>query len=277
MTMMELLANHFKRALLDGRHQLGLWCALSSPYGIELLAGAGFDWLLIDTEHSPSDVIGVLSQLQAVAPYPVSAIVRPAWNDPILIKRYLDIGAQTLLLPYVQNADEARAAVRSMTYPGTRAGDGVRGVSVLTRASRFGRVEHYARDCQQELCLLVQAETREALANIPEIAAVEGIDGVFIGPADLAADMGFLGQPGHPEVVKAIERAIAAIRSCGKPAGILTTDRGLARQCMTWGTAFTAIGIDVGLLAMESSRLRESFGGWPNPAPEEIKPESGSR
>lgn len=259
MSGMQLPPNTFKRALAEGRHQLGLWCTLSSPYGIELLAGAGFDWLLIDTEHSPSDVVGVLGQLQAVAPYPVSAIVRPAWNDPILIKRYLDIGAQTLLLPYVQNADEARAAVRSMNYPGAGAGDGLRGVSALTRASRFGRVKNYPRVCRTELCLLVQVETREALANISEIAAVEGIDGVFIGPADLAADMGFLGQPGHPEVVRAIESAIGAIRLCGKPAGILTTDAGLARQCMAWGTAFTAVGIDVGLLAVETSRLRESF------------------
>jgi 4-hydroxy-2-oxoheptanedioate aldolase len=254
---MDLPVNHFKRALLEGRQQVGLWCTLSSPYGIELLAGSGFEWLMIDTEHSPSDVIGVLGQLQALAPYAVSAVVRPAWNDPILIKRYLDIGAQTLLLPYVQNADEARAAVQGMEYPG--AAGGARGVSSLTRASRFGRVRNYARDCRQELCLLVQVETRQALANIASIAAVEGVDGVFIGPGDLAADMGLLGQPGHPEVVLAIQRAIASIRACGKPAGILTSDRELAKQCIAWGTTFTAVGVDVGLLAVESSRLRDAF------------------
>jgi 4-hydroxy-2-oxoheptanedioate aldolase len=259
MSAMDLPVNHFKRALLDGRQQLGLWCTLSSRYGIELLAGSGFEWLMIDTEHSPSDVIGVLGQLQAVAPYAVSAVVRPAWNDPILIKRYLDIGAQTLLLPYVQNADEAYAAVRWMEYPGTGEGGGARGVSALTRASRFGRVKNYARDCRQELCLLVQVETREALANISSIAAVEGVDGVFIGPADLAADMDLLGQPGHPEVVRTIERAIGAIRACGKPAGILASDKELAKQCIAWGTTFTAVGVNVGLLAVESSRLRQAF------------------
>lgn len=257
---MQIPENHFKRALREGRQQLGLWCTLSSPYGIELLAGSGFDWLMIDTEHSPSDVVGVLAQLQAMAPYPVSAVVRPAWNDPVLIKRYLDIGAQTLLLPYVQNAEEARAAVQSMDYP-DGAGHGLRGVSALTRATRFGRIKNYAKECRRELCLLVQVETMEAIDNVASIAAVDGVDGVFIGPADLAANMGLIGQSNHPELIKVIERAIAAIKGSGKPAGILTGDQALARKCIELGTTFTAIGVDVGILAAETSRLRESFAG----------------
>ena len=252
---MQLPQNHFKQALLRGEQQIGLWCTLSNPYGIELLAGSGFDWLLIDTEHSPSDVVGVMAQLQAVAPYPVTAVVRPAWNDPVLIKRYLDIGAQTLLIPYVQNASEAEAAVRSIEYPSA----GIRGVSALTRATRFGRIKNYAALCREQLCLLVQIETLEALENLESITNVEGVDGVFIGPGDLAASMGLLGQPGHPEVVSVIEEAIARIRKCGKPAGILTGDKAIAKRCIELGTTFTAVGVDAGILANETSRLAGEF------------------
>ena len=252
---MQLPINHFKQALLQGTQQLGLWCTLSSPYAIELLAGSGFDWLLIDTEHSPSDVVGVLAQLQAVAPYPVSAVVRPAWNDPVLIKRYLDIGAQTLLLPYIQNAEEAEAGVRSIEYPSR----GIRGVSALTRATRFGRVKNYAAECREQLCLLVQVETLEAISQLESIASVKGVDGVFIGPGDLAASMGLLGQPGHPDVVSVIENAIVTIRKHGKPAGILTGDKALAKKCIELGTTFTAVGVDVGLLAAQTTLLRDSF------------------
>jgi len=254
---MDLPLNQFKKALRAGQQQIGLWCTLSSPYGVELLAGSGFDWLLLDTEHSPSDVLNVLAQLQAVAPYPVTAVVRPAWNDPVLIKRYLDIGAQTLLIPYVQNADEARQAVQSITYPG----GGMRGVSALTRASRFGRIPNYAKACGDELCLLVQIETLEALDNLEAIAAVEGVDGIFIGPGDLAANMGHLGEPGNPAVVAKIEDAIKRIAACGKPAGILTGDEAFAQRCIALGTTFTAVGVDVGLLAKATTQLRQRFGG----------------
>lgn len=253
---MDLPVNQLKKALRAGQQQIGLWCTLSSPYGVELLAGSGFDWLLLDTEHSPSDVLNVLAQLQAVAPYPVSAVVRPAWNDPVLIKRYLDIGAQTLLIPYVQNAEEARQAVQSIRYPS----GGMRGVSALTRASRFGRIPNYAKACGDELCLLVQIETQEALDNLEAIAAVDGVDGIFIGPGDLAANMGFLGEPGNPAVVAKIEDAIQRITACGKPAGILTGDEAFAQRCIALGTTFTAVGVDVGLLAKATTQLRQRFG-----------------
>ncbi|SNS64563.1 2,4-dihydroxyhept-2-enedioate aldolase [Noviherbaspirillum humi] len=252
---MELPKNGFKQALQEGRQQVGLWCTLSHPYGLELLAGSGFDWLLIDTEHSPSDLANVLAQLQAVAPYPVAPVVRPAWNDPVVIKRYLDIGAQTLLIPYVQNADEARQAVRSVRYaPG-----GMRGVSALTRASRFGRIPDYAKACERELCLLVQVETVAAVDRIEEIAEVEGVDGIFIGPGDLAADMGFVGEQGNPAVKAKVEEAIARITKCGKPAGILTGDEAFAKRCIELGTLFTAVGVDAGILARQSMELRKRF------------------
>jgi len=252
---MEPRKNSFKRALLDGRQQIGLWCTLSSAYAIELLAGSGFDWLLIDTEHSPADVVNVMAQLQAVSAYPVAPLVRPAWNDPVLIKRYLDIGAQTLLIPYVQNAEEADRAVQSINYPPA----GVRGVSAVTRASGFGRIRNYAGACREDLCLLVQIETIEALNNLEAISQVDGVDGVFIGPADLAASMGLLGQPGHPDVVETIERAIQRIRSCNKPAGVLTSDAGLARRFIAMGTTFTAVGVDAAVLASETLRLSRAF------------------
>jgi 4-hydroxy-2-oxoheptanedioate aldolase len=158
---MQLPLNAFKRALIEGRQQIGLWCSLPGAYSAEMVAGSGFDWLLFDTEHSPSDPLTVLPQLQAVAPYPVSAVVRPASNDVVLIKRFLDLGAQTLLIPYVQNVEEARRAVAAIRYPP----EGVRGVSAVTRATRFGRVPGYAKSAASELCLLVQVETDEALSR----------------------------------------------------------------------------------------------------------------
>lgn len=252
---MDLPVNAFKRAILADRQQIGLWCTLSDPYALENVAGSGFDWLLIDTEHSPNDLRDVLAQLQAVSAYPVSPVVRPAWNDAVLIKRFLDIGAQSLLIPYVQNAEEARRAVAAVRYPPA----GVRGVSALTRATRFGRIAGYPQDCEQEICLLVQVETREALRNLDEIVAVDGVDGVFVGPGDLAADMGYLGQPGHPDVQASVEDAIRAIRKAGKPAGVLTGDPKLADQCIEAGSLFTAVGVDAAILARKSEEVAARF------------------
>lgn len=252
---MELPHNAFKAALLAGRSQIGLWCSLPGGYTAELLAGSGFDWLLFDTEHSPGDPLTVMPQLQAAAPYPISPVVRPASNDTVLIKRFLDLGAQTLLIPYVQDAEEAARAVAAMRYP-TR---GVRGVSALTRATCFGRVSDYARRAEEELCLLVQVETGEALRRLEEIAAVDGVDGVFIGPADLAASLGHVGDAGHPEVVTAVEDAVRRLRAMGKPSGILTTDTNFARRCIELGTTFTAVGVDTGLLACAVDNLAKEF------------------
>jgi 4-hydroxy-2-oxoheptanedioate aldolase len=252
---MDLPPNNFKRAIIAGRQQIGLWVSLASAYSAEIVAGSGFDWLVIDTEHSPNEVDTTLAQLQVVAAYPVAPVVRPAWNDKVLIKRHLDIGAQSLLIPYVQNEDEAAAAVAAMRFP-TR---GVRGVAGVTRASRFGRVRDYAKRAHEELCLLVQIETREGLDNLEKITRVEGVDGVFIGPADLAAGLGHLGDQGHAEVQAAIKDAIGRIKACGKPAGILATDEAATRRYIEWGTVFTAVGLDVMILARESEKLAAKF------------------
>jgi 4-hydroxy-2-oxoheptanedioate aldolase len=254
---MDIPVNKFKAKLRAGQSQLGLWCGLPGSYAAEIVAPTGFDWLLFDTEHSPSDVLTVLPQLQAVAAYDVAPIVRPAVNDPVLIKRFLDIGVQTLLIPYVQNAAEAKAAVEATRYPP----EGIRGVSALTRATRFGRVKNYAQQAALELCVLVQVETREAMAHIEAIASIDGVDGVFIGPADLAASFGYPGQPGHPEVVEAIEKAIGLLNRLGKPAGILTPDEKFAARCMDLGTLFTAVGVDVAVLARGAEALAGRFSG----------------
>lgn len=252
---MRLPVNGFKHALATGEQQLGLWNSLPGSVVAEVLAGTGYDWVLIDTEHSVTDVPDTLAMLQAMAPYPVSAVVRPATNDVVLIKRLLDLGAQTLLIPYVQNAREAQAAVAAMRY----APRGLRGVAGMTRASRFGMVASYTQTAETELCLLVQVETAEALAQIEAIAAVDGVDGLFIGPADLAASMGHPGNPAHPAVVAAIKDGIERIVAAGKPAGILTLDPDFAHQCIAWGTRFTALGMDIALLAGAARALVAGF------------------
>jgi 4-hydroxy-2-oxoheptanedioate aldolase len=251
----DLPANAFKRALVAGKQQIGLWVSLASPYSAEIVAGAGYDWLVIDTEHSPNEVDTTLAQLQVMAAYPVAPVVRPAWNDTVLIKRHLDIGAQTLLVPYIQDAAEAAAAVAAVRFP-TR---GVRGVAGVTRASRFGRVKDYVKRAEEEICLLLQIETRSGLDNLEAIARTDGVDGVFIGPADLAAGLGHLGDQQHPEVQAAIQDGVKRIRACGKAAGILATDEASTRRYMEWGTTFTAVGLDAMVLGRELEKLAQKF------------------
>jgi 4-hydroxy-2-oxoheptanedioate aldolase len=248
---MDLPRNAFKHALAEGRQQIGLWCTLSHHLAVELEAGAGFDWLLLDSEHSPNDLESLVPQLQAVAPYHTTPVVRVPWNEMVNIKRVLDIGAQSLLLPYVQDADEARAAVAATRYPPA----GVRGVAGTTRATRFGRVKDYARRAQDELCVLVQVETEAALRHVEAIAAVEGVDGIFIGPADLHASMGYTGETANPQVVPKIVEALTRIRKAGKAPGILTADEALARRYIEAGSLFTAVGVDAMILTRETDRL----------------------
>jgi 4-hydroxy-2-oxoheptanedioate aldolase len=252
---MELPVNGFKRAIKAGRLQLGLWSSLSSHVTVEVIAGAGFDWLLLDTEHSPNELPMIHSQLQATVGGTAHPVVRPPWNDPVVIKRFLDIGAQSLLIPYVQTEEEARAAVAATRYPPR----GIRGVATTARASRFGRVKDYFDRCEEELCVILQIETRQALDNLEAIAAVEGVDGLFIGPSDLAADLGHVGNPGHPEVQKAIEDAIGRIRGCGSIAGFLTGDEKLARRYIDLGCLFAAVGADIGILARGAEQLATRF------------------
>jgi 4-hydroxy-2-oxoheptanedioate aldolase len=252
---MELPKNTFKHDMAAGKLQIGLWCSLCSNIAAELVSYSGFDWLLLDTEHSPNEVPDILSQLQASARGTAQQIVRPAWNDPVLIKRYLDIGAQTLLLPYVQNAEEAKRAVEATRYPP----HGIRGVTGSGRAAKFGRVTDYLKKANDEVCVIVQVETREALAKIDEIAKVPGVDGVFIGPSDLSASFGHIGNPAHPEVQAAIENAGKRIRAAGKGAGILTGNEDEARRYIGWGYNFVAVGTDLVLLAKATDTLAQRF------------------
>jgi 4-hydroxy-2-oxoheptanedioate aldolase len=252
---MDLPVNHFKRALKAGTSQIGLWCSLSSHYSIEMVAGAGFDWLLLDTEHSPNDLESVLTQLQAAAAYPPASVVRVPWNDMVAIKRVLDIGAQSLLIPYVQNPDEARAAVAATRYPPA----GVRGVAGTTRATRFGRIKDYAKRAHEELCVLVQVETQEALKHIEAIATIDGVDGIFIGPGDLHASMGYAGEVANPAVLPLIEDALRRIRRTGKAPGILVGDEQLAKHCIEAGSLFTAVGVDVAILVCGAQQLASRF------------------
>ncbi len=254
---MKTLFNPFKAALLEGRLQVGLWSGLSSNITVEVLANSGFDWLLLDTEHSPNELPMVHAQLQAISHGKAHPIVRPPWNDTVTIKRYLDLGVQTLLIPFVQDAAEATAAVAATRYPPL----GVRGYSAAARASDYGRVKDYPLQCEEHLCVLLQVETPEALANIEAIAAIDGVDGIFIGPGDLSAAMGFIGQPMHPSVVAVIEDAIARIRACGKAAGILVGDEKLAKHYIDIGCTFVAVGSDIGILARGAEALAAKFNG----------------
>ncbi len=252
---MDLPQNSFKRALEAGKPQIGLWSTLSSNYSVEVIAGAGFDWILLDTEHSPNELENLLTQLQAAAPYPTHAVVRVPWNDMVTIKRVLDIGAQSILIPYVSTPEEAKAAVSYTRYPP----QGVRGVAGSTRASRFGRVKDYAKRAHEELCLLVQVENQQGLDNIEAIAAVDGVDGVFIGPADLHASLGYMGEITNPKVMPVIDEAIKRIRKAGKAPGILTPSEEHAKRQLGVGALFVAVGNDIGILARGAEALLARF------------------
>lgn len=248
--------NHFKAALKKGDLQIGLWQGLASPYTVEICAGAGFDWLLLDGEHAPNDIPLFVSQLQAMKGSPSHAIIRPPMGEAWIIKQLLDIGVQTLLIPMVETKEAAEALVRAVRYPP----HGIRGVGAgLARASSFNRIPDYLQTANDEICLLLQIESCVGLAALDSIASVEGVDGVFIGMADLAADMGLLGQPGAPEVQREVEKAVLRIRSHGKAAGILTGDLRLARHYADLGATFVAIGNDVTMLANAASRLLTDF------------------
>ncbi|WP_298930864.1 HpcH/HpaI aldolase/citrate lyase family protein [uncultured Ramlibacter sp.] len=256
---MQTPVNPFKQALADKRAQIGLWVGLADHYTTEICAGAGFDWLLLDGEHSPNDLRTLLQQAQVVAAYPAShAIARVPMGHgnvgQMLLKQYLDLGLQTLLVPMVDTADQARNIVRDMRYPP----DGVRGMGGA-RGSRWGRYPNYAKEANEQICLLVQAESQLALDNIEAIAAVDGVHGIFIGPADLSASLGYAGNSGHPEVQKVIDETIKRIVNTGKAAGILTPDEALARHYLELGATFVAVGLDNNLLARATTALAAKF------------------
>jgi 4-hydroxy-2-oxoheptanedioate aldolase len=249
--------NHFKSAIRDGNLQVGLWLNMGEALPAEIAATAGFDWLVIDGEHGPNDLRSILAQLQALAAYPVEPVVRVPVGEPWILKQVLDIGARTVLVPMVESADQARELVRAMRYPPK----GIRGVgAAVARASAFNTISDYADGAADEICLLVQAETTAAIADLENIAGVEGVDGVFIGPADLSADMGFLGRIEAPEVQRVIEKAIGTITDAGKAAGILTFSESLNRRYIELGARFVAVGADVTEFAGALRSLASRYG-----------------
>jgi 4-hydroxy-2-oxoheptanedioate aldolase len=253
-----MIKNPFKQALKDGKPQIGLWMSLADPYAAEAMATTGFDWLLVDGEHSPNDLRSVLATLQAVAPYKSHPVVRPPVGDVALVKQYLEIGTQTLLIPMVDTAGQAARMVAATRYPP----QGIRGVgSSAARSSRWSSVPKYLHGANDEMCVLVQVETKIGLSNLAEIAAVDGVDGVFFGPADLSASMGHLGNPTHPEVVDAMTQGIATIKAAGKAAGILMTDNKSSHYYLAQGALFVAVGVDAMLLVQAAKTLAAEFKG----------------
>ncbi len=251
---MQTPVNTFKQALHNRQPQIGLWVSMISSLSTEICAGAGFDWLLLDGEHTPNDLHSMLVQLQTIAGYDSQPVCRIPVGNTALIKQYLDLGVPNLLVPMVDTPEQARALVKACRYPP----DGIRGMAGA-RASRWGRYPRYAHEANAQVCLLVQAETMLALSNLDAILATDGIDGVFIGPADLSASMGHVGNPGHPDVQAAIEDAIARIGMAGKAAGILTADPALAKHYLELGALFVAVGLDTQILMRGSSSLLAQF------------------
>jgi 4-hydroxy-2-oxoheptanedioate aldolase len=249
-------SNPFKAALGQPQAQIGLWLGLADACSAELCATAGFDWLLVDGEHGPNDLRSTLAILQAIAAYPSQPVVRMPHGDPALIKQVLEIGATTLLVPMVESAQQARDLVRAMKYPPA----GIRGVgSGLARSSRWGGIPNYLADANDRVCMLVQVETVGAIEQLDAIAETEGVDGVFIGPADLSASMGLLGQPSHPEVRSIVEHAIARILRAGKAPGVLAVDESVARRYIELGARFVAVGVEATMLAAATRSLAQRF------------------
>ena len=254
MTNSKAPLNPFKHSIHTGEKQIGLWSTLSTPITAEILAGAGYDWLLFDSEHSPVDVPRLVDILRAAAAARHAA-VRVPWNDPVMLKRVLDTGAQTILVPFVQTPEEAAAAVAATRFPT----EGGRGVSAATRAGGYGRRSQYLQTANEQICLIVQVETILALSRLEDIAAVPGVDGVFIGPSDLAASSGQLGNPTHPVMHQMLQDAVSRLQAVGKPAGILAGSAEQAKTFLSWGYTFVAAGVDTSLFVRAVDELRASM------------------
>lgn len=252
---MDIPQNRLKQALRAQRRQIGLWLTLGDPTSAEICAGAGFDWLLIDGEHVPHSLSSVLAQLRATSGYPdTQAVARVPSADAVAIKQYLDLGVQTLLVPMVQSAAEAAAVVRATRYPPL----GERGVGGA-RAARWGHIPNYVHEANEQIAVIVQVETRQAMDELDAIAATEGVDGVFIGPADLSASLGHLGRPDHPDVQREILDAITRIRAAGKAPGLLSRDPELLQLSLERGAQLVAVGLDASLLAAQARILAQTY------------------
>lgn len=247
--------NQFRQDLIARKKLIGCWCSLGSPITTEVMGLAGFDWLLLDGEHAPNDVLSFIPQLMALKDSASAPVVRPQWNDTVIIKRLLDAGFYNFLIPFVESADDAKRAVAATRYPP----QGVRGVSVSHRSNRYGTVPEYFEVINDNISVIVQIESRKAVAVIDEICAVEGVDCVFIGPSDLAAGYGYLGNPLHPEVQQAMQKIIASAKAHGKPAGILAPVEADARRYLEMGVTFVAVGSDLGVFRNASQMLRDKY------------------
>jgi len=251
----KLAANRFRTALQLGRPLVGIWSMLNSTNVTEGFGWAGFDWLLIDGEHAPVSLDNAISHMRALKGTPTVPIVRLAWNDRILLKQHLDAGADVIMLPYVQNAAEAASAVTFMRYPPL----GTRGVAAIHRASRYGQIPDYLERANEELVLIVQVETHEALDKVDEIANVEGVDAIFFGPGDLAASMGMLGQAGDPAVTAKINKAMSVVHNSGKKAGVLAPNPTIAAQHIEAGFDFVSVANDAAILFGSARAIAENF------------------
>ncbi len=249
------IPNRFRQHLVAGEPLIGCWCSLGSPITTEVLGLAGFDWLLLDGEHAPNDVLSFIPQLMALKDSRSAPVVRPSSNDRVEIKRLLDAGFHNFLIPFVETADEARAAVAATRYPP----QGVRGVSISQRGNRYGTVKDYFEVANHNVALLVQIESRLGVANAAEIAAVDGVDGLFVGPSDLAASHGHLGEVDHPEVQDAIAEVFRLARAAGKAVGILSPRDADARRYLDLGASVVAVGSDLGVLRMGTQALADRF------------------
>jgi len=260
--MMEMPVNRFKQRLGTGEVQFGMFCGLVDPVASEICAGAGFDWVMVDVEHAPNDLRTVLHQLQATEPYDTSVIVRPQVGQTDVIKKLLDIGAQTLLVPMVESGDQAAEIVAACRYPPA----GVRGVGTsLARAARWNRIDRYADRADAEICVVAQIESVEGVRNIESIAAVDGIDALFVGPSDLAASMGHIGKAGHPDVVAAVDESIRRIVAAGKPAGVFATTPESVQRGVDAGASVVAVGVDISMLVAATSALARQYRPAPPP------------
>jgi 2-dehydro-3-deoxyglucarate aldolase len=247
--------NSFRADLRAGKRLIGCWCSLANPITTEVLGVAGFDWILLDGEHSPNDVITFIPQLMALKDSVSAPVVRPSWNNPVELKRLLDGGFYNFLIPFIESADEAARAVAATRYPP----QGTRGVSVAQRGNRYGTVPGYFEGVNEQICVMVQIESGKGVAAAAAIAAVEGVDGLFVGPSDLAAGLGHLGHANHPEVQAAMQSIFVAAKAAGKPVGILAGVEADARRYLAQGASFVAVGSDLGVFRSATQALRDKF------------------
>lgn len=251
----QALPNAFRTSVRERKRLIGCWMSLASPIATELIGVVGFDWMLLDAEHTPNDPLTLIPQLMALKDSISAPVVRPQANDAIAIKKLLDIGVVNFLIPFVDSAADAQRAVAATRYPP----QGVRGVSVGHRGNRYGTVPDYFEQANDNMCVAVQIESRTAVAAIDEIAAVEGVDALFVGPSDLAASYGHLGNPNHPDVQAAIAHVFERARAAGKPSGILTPVREEAERYLAMGSTLVAVCADLGLLRNAAQGVLKHF------------------